>query len=51
MSNISDRVWLFRLHNGMCSWHSYKDEATRFKWATKYLARGDKVSTDGFIRG
>ncbi len=42
-------VWLLRLHEGKLSYHEYKDEATREKWAAKYRALGDRVSYDPFI--
>lgn len=47
----AQEFWLLRLRDEKLSWHSYRDEATREKWAAKYRSRGDRVSFDGMIRG
>lgn len=48
---LEGELWLLRLHNNLLSWHSYKSEDAREKWAQRYRERGDRVSFDGFIRG
>lgn len=51
MSADEREVWLLRLRDGKLSWHSYKDAATREKWAETYRDRGDRVSYDLFLHG
>jgi len=49
--STKSEFWLLRLRGNLLSWHSYKTEAAREKWAEHYRDKGDRVSFDGFIRG